>query len=229
MGLFHKIKGNKILTPQERRNKSIEKMKKMKVAYNEHLPLRELSDQVKLKSVEDVKKRAMSCFLAVQLACSIRNGEDYADSVSFILDLMKKWGLTPNDFLPQERKLLTHQFTVQDVINVVWTYEVYWVLLWALDLITDKEVMKVTEICNTERAMAIAGVMVDLDLKLRNTEKILDMVDLLYCYHWACVEKRIRPETKIGDVNPEVVEERRRGFEWLISDETDWNVISLDT
>lgn len=35
--------------------------------------------------------------------------------------------------------------------------------------------------------------------------------------------------TSIGALNPEVVVERRRGLEWLFSEEEDWNDISLDT
>lgn len=229
MGLFDRLKGSKEQSPQERRNHSIEKMKKMKVVYNEHLPLLPSNDQVKLKNAKEVKTRAMACILAIQLACSIRNGEDYVDAVSFVLDMMNQWKLTPDDFLPSEKVLFTNQFTAQDVTNVIWTYEVYWVLLWALDLITDKEVMKVNKICNTERAIAIAGMMVDLDLKLKSVDKILDMLDLMYCYHWACVEKRIKPETEIGDVKSEVVVERRKALEWLMSEEIDWNMISLDT
>ena len=41
---------------------------------------------------------------------------------------------------------------------------------------------------------------------------ILDMLDLFYRYHWACVEKRIKSDTNISDLNPEVVYERRRGL-----------------
>lgn len=51
----------------------------------------------------------------------------------------------------------------------------------------------------------------------------------LLSYHWACVEKQVRPETSIGKLNPEVVLERRRGLWWLISEEQDWNAVSLDT
>ena len=43
------------------------------------------------------------------------------------------------------------------------------------------------------------------------------------------VKKRINPDTPIGNLNPEVVVERRRGLEWLISEESDWYNISLDT
>ena len=43
-------------------------------------------------------------------------------------------------------------------------------------------------------------------------------------------EKRfIKPDTNIGVLDPEVVLERRKGLEWLISDIDDWNEISLDT
>ena len=65
--------------------------------------------------------------------------------------------------------------------------------------------------------------------RIRNIEEILDMLDLYYRYHWACEEKRINPETNIGVLNPDVVLERRKGLEWLISSVYDWNEISLDT
>ena len=42
-------------------------------------------------------------------------------------------------------------------------------------------------------------------------------------------EKRINPDTPIADLNPDVVVERRKGLEWLIASEEDWNEISLDT
>ena len=66
---------------------------------------------------------------------------------------------------------------------------------------------------------------------MRNTIGVvqaLDMLDLYYRYHWACVEKRIKPETSIGNLNPSVVVERRE-LEWLISETQDWYDISLDT
>lgn len=42
-------------------------------------------------------------------------------------------------------------------------------------------------------------------------------------------EKRINPDTLIADLNPDVVVERRKGLEWLIANEEDWDEISLDT
>lgn len=57
----------------------------------------------------------------------------------------------------------------------------------------------------------------------------MDMLDLYYNYHWACVDNRINPETKCGELNEEVVMERRKALEWLICKDKDWDSISLDT
>lgn len=239
MGIFDKFKNNKILTSQERRLKSIELLRKQGIAINEHLSLLPSSENINLKSAEEVTKRALASILCIQLACSIQNGENYRESALFVLQKLNEWNISFDDLLPKERLLLQNkytkndnedEFTKQDLIDIVWTYETYYSLIWSLDLISNKELLDVSHTCNTEKAMAISSIIIDLSpLKLKNTEKILDMLDLFYCYHWACVEKQIKPETNIGNLNLEVVFERRRGLEWLISTEDDWNNISLDT
>lgn len=240
MGLFDRRKGNQIITPEERRRKTIERLKKEGVAYNEYLPCLEPADRVTLKSPEEVGKRALACMLSVQLACSIRNGENYSEALQFVLQKSAEWNLKKEDFLPKERLLIenkftqegnTAEFTAQDITDIVWTYETYWSLIWSLDLITNKELEKASDICNTERAISISAIIPTISpIFLRSVEKILDMTDLFYCYHWACVEKQwVNPQTAIGKLNPEVVLERRRGLEWLISEEKDWNEIDLST
>ena len=238
MGIFDGLRGNKAITPEDRRRKTVEQLKKQGIAYNPHLPLLEASGDVKLKSPEEIKKRALGCMMCVQLACSINNGENYGEALAFVMQKFMEWNISIDDLLPKERLLIqnkytkndcTDEFTRQDLVDIVWTYEVYWSLAWALDLVTDKELKNAEAVCDTEKAMMTSAYVMTPASSLRNVEKILDMLDLFYCYHWACVEKRIRPETAIGKLNPEVVVERRRGLEWLISEETDWNEISLDT
>ena len=65
--------------------------------------------------------------------------------------------------------------------------------------------------------------------KIRDIEEILDELDLEYRYHWAIVNKSIDESTNIGQLDGEVVYERRKALEWLFSEENDWNKISLDT
>ena len=228
----------KEVTPEERRNNTIEKLKKLGIDFNPNLSFVESKEQVKVKDIATVKKRAMASLLSIQLACSIRNGEDYKKSVDIILEYMQKFGILLEDLLPKERLLIENsktkegcqnELTMQDVTDVGWTYEAYWSIVWALDLITDKELSDASKICNGERAIALMSIVANPTGHLRDTDKLLDMLDLFYCYHWACVNKRIDPNTKIGNLNPEVVWERRRGLEWLISEEKDWFDISLDT
>ena len=228
----------KEITPEERRNNTIEKLKKLGIDFNPSLPFMESKEQVQVKDVATVKKRAMASLLSIQLACSIRNGEDYKQSVDIILEYMQKFGIVLEDLLPKERLLIENnktkegcqnELTMQDVTDVGWTYEAYWSIVWALDLITDKELSDASKICNGERAIALMNIVAYPEGHLRDTDKLLDMLDLFYCYHWACVNKRIDPNSKIGNLNPEVVWERRRGLEWLFSEENDWFKISLDT
>lgn len=71
---------NKKITSEDRRVKSNEKIKKLGIACFEKLPVLEDSSQVKLKSLDDICKRAIACLLSIQLACDISEGNDYNES-----------------------------------------------------------------------------------------------------------------------------------------------------
>lgn len=226
MSIFRFTKA-KYLTPEDRRERSNRIIKKMGVTCHERLPLLPSSNEVTLKSLDTIKNRAIACLFSVQLACSIAEGHDYLEAREYFMALLQKYGVE-HELFPKERALFSGDYTKQDVIDVVWTYETYWAIIWALGLISNKEAQKLNTTCNTERACAIVPYIKETG-KLISTEKILDMLDLYYRYHWACVEKTIRPETEIKDLNSEVIMERRKGLEWLISDMEDWDDISLDT
>lgn len=90
------------------------------------------------------------------------------------------------------------------------------------------------DICDCEKVTALLSERADYNefkksCRLRSIDEILDMTDLYFRYHWACVEKRLKPETQTGNLNPDVVIERRKALEWVISDEYDWNDIALNT
>lgn len=145
--------------------------------------------------------------------------------------MLKKYEVS--DYLnSKEKKLFDGTYTQQDAIDIDWEYEAYWSLVWALGLIDD--ISDGGNICDCGQAIRLVNESDSYKdfkdkCKLRNIEEILDMLDLYFRYHWACVEKRLRPETPIAGLNPSVVAERRRGLEWLISDKDDWFDISLDT
>lgn len=215
----------------ERREKSNKKIKQMGIACLESLPILDEDMDLDLKSLDDICKRAIASLLSIQIACDINAGNDYEESNKILSNLLKEYKV--EDCLnPKEKRLFNGEYTQQDTIDVTWTYESYWSLVWALGLIED--ISLPNEICDCEKAIKLVSEAKSFDefktkCKLRDVEEILDMLDLHYRYHWACVEKRINPNTPIGELNPEVVVERRRGLEWLFSEEDDWFDISLDT
>lgn len=230
MGLFN-IFGGKKITPVERRSKSLERLRKEGVKINENLPLLPSSEEVKFKSNDEIMNRIIAAFTAIQVACSIRNGEDYDEAVQYMIEFMKKCKGDQRYLLDKERRILENNYSKQDVIDVIWTYEGVFTLMWAINYKADKYEYDVSQICSGD------AVIFDMRSIAEGTncvphlreEKVLNMLDLFYCYHWACVEKQIHPETPIGNVNFEVVVERRRALEWLISDENDWFNIDLNT
>jgi len=98
----------------------------------------------------------------------------------------------------------------------------------------DNDIKIPSDVCDCNKAIDTVANCKDYDefkanVKIRNIENILDMLDLYYRYHWACVDKSVNPKSNIGSLNPDVVMERRKGLEWLVSKADDWNDISLDT
>ena len=227
MSLFNKIKTEQSKVQKEvkiedsqsekiiRRANSNSKIKKQNIACYEELPCIESSNEVKIKSLDEICKRALASFLVIQLACDINNGQ-YDESVKIISKLLEKFNVS--DCLnKKKKKLIDGTYEMQDAIDIDWEYETYWSLVWALGLVED-----ISDASNSYEDFKSK-------CKLREVNEILDMLDLYYRYHWACVEKRIKPETSIGNLNSSVVIERRRGLEWIIREIQDWYDISLDT
>ena len=230
MGLFN-LFGSKIITPADRRSKTIERLKKEGVKVNEHLPLLPSSEEVTFKSDDEIMNRIIAAFTAIQVGCSIRNGENYEEAVNYMVEFMKKCKGDEKYLLDKERRVLDGSYSQQDVVDVVWTYESVFTLMWAIGYKADKYEYDVSQICSGDAVIFDMKLIADGTNSSPNLkkEKVMNMLDLFYCYNWACVEKQLHPETPIGNVNFEVVLERRRALEWLISDERDWFEVGLDT
>ena len=188
------------MTPQERKAASEAYLRANGIGVFEGLPMVPPAEAVTVKPFDAVCKRAAASLIMTQAALEIGR-QNYKD-VGFFMQMLGTYGV--RDVLNKtEQKLASGMFEQQDVVNVVWEYECCWALFWALGLVDD--IRDASAIC-------------------------LDMLDLYYRCHWACVQhKHIDPSCPVGSLNEEVVYERRRGLEWLISEEDDWHDISLDT
>ena len=213
----------------ERKEKNEKYISSLGIKINTHLPIVPEKDEAQLKDLDTISKRAIASLISIQLSCDLRDGRN--DSLELCQKLLEKYNVT-DSLNDKEKRLYDGTYSNQDLIDIDWEYECYWSLVWALGLVND--IKDASIICDCDQAVHFVLSAKNLDefkanCHIRPINEILDMLDLYYRYHWAVVENRIRPETNIGNLDTSVVQERRRGLEWLISEEQDWFDISLDT
>jgi len=225
------------MTPTERRAKSIEILKEKGVPYFEQLPLLESEESIKQRSAEEIAKRALACFAAIQVACDIAGGNDVSEAWDVFGEFLDDFGI--KDELTEKEKAFFNREKIPEMnaaVNMSWKYEAYWSLLWALGIVD--EFAYPDDTCDCDFAInavwscdAFSDFMEKV--KLRSISEILDQTDLFYRYHWACVDARINGREAPASLNPGVVFERRWGLEWLIGKGTEendyWDDVTLHT
>ena len=218
------------MSPAERKERTEKLLAAKGIGFFGGLPMTEPAEQVKLRSLDEVCTRAVAALLSTQLAIELSSGTP--KGAAMFARLMQHFGV--NDKL-NAKEMRVYQVTAspQDLTDVVWEYECCWSLFWTLGLVDD--ITDASGICDCKRSIAFVSQTEDYEdfrsrCTLRSKDEILDMLDLYYRYHWAVVQhEHIDPNCPVGDLNGEVVFERRRGLEWLLCDTPDWHDISLDT
>ena len=216
-------------TSNQRREENNIKIKNMGITCFEKLPAIEDSKTANFKSVDDLGKKAIATLLTIQLASDALNSL-FDESKPYFEKLINSFDVS--SYLDdKEKRIFSGDYTRQNLLDESWLYEAYWSLVWALGLTND---MSPSSICDVRTAINFVNKYDDYEsfkksFRPRDKEEILDMLDLYYRLNWAITEKRLSPDTQIGNLDPEVVIERRRGLEWIISEEFNWDDISLDT
>lgn len=218
-------------TPLQRKNESIQKLKQNLIPYIDHLPVIESVEEVQVRSAEDIAKRAIACLWVIQVACDLNNDQYDDETHEFVLDVLAKMQVL-DALTEKEQTILKRDVSEQDVVNMVWKYEAYWVLLWALGIVDelhypdniidcDFAVQAVTS-CETFDAFMSK-------VKLREIEEILDQADLIYRYDWACVDARLKQQQAPAQLNSSIVVERHGALNWLIQLDSDWDHPDVST
>lgn len=219
-------------TPQTRKAASIARLQAEGVPYIDHLPMIEDAAAVRIRSAEEIARRAIACLISIQAACD-RNACRYTpETAQWCQELLRKYAI--EQLTPNEAAILGNQGDDQDVINMVWKYEAYWVLLWALGLVNELSFPDRTVDCD----FAINAVSQHADfnsfmkqVRLRDIHAILDEADLIYRYHWACVDARLKQQPMPADMDASVVMERHAALNWLIDSDgqDDWDTPDVST
>ena len=186
------------------------------------------ASKVKLRSIDDVCRRAIAALLTTQTAIMLDAAEH--EEVDFFIGLMEHFGVS--DCLNRlERSIVDAACSEQDITNAVWEYECYWSLVWALGLIDD--ITDASDICDCPKAIQLVSQCEGFEdfksrCSMRSADEIMDMYDLYKRYQWAVFKAEHISGSSAGSLDDETVCERLRGLAWLISDTEDWHDISLD-
>jgi len=226
---------------QEMTSEEGERRKRASIAYIQErgIPVLETLPQLppvaacQWKTQEDIAGRAVALLVVIQYACDVTQGGDLEESKEFVMRMLGKFDVE-DQLTEKERKLLQDaEPAEQEAVNIVWQYEAYWPLLWALGLVDSLDFPD--QICDCEYAIEAVSRCDSFEefygkTALRSREEIMDEADKVYRLHWACVDSRIHGKESPAGMNESIVMERRRGLFWMVGcDEEDWDHIPMDT
>jgi hypothetical protein len=188
------------------------------------LPAIETAAEALKRSKEEVALRTL-CLLFVAA-----KGEGLEQEV--VERVLESYELRPH-LTPKEIAFVLDDSPSQhDRVQFFWRYEAAWTLLWAMGFVA--QLGKPVQICDVEFA---AGRVTERttsqfieDSKLRPIVDILDQADLIYRYHWAVRDARIKGLQVPAALNPDVTDERHHALNWLIGcGQQAWDDVSTDT
>ena len=185
---------------------------------------------MQIRPVDEIIERAVASLIVIQVACDINYDQFSEESMAkanFLLDYFGVKGALNS----KEERIMNLCYTKQDCLDMDWAYEANWALLWALGLIDD-DIRNPNILADCEKAMSLlkgsSSKKFKDRCKVRSLDEILDMYDLYYRYHWATNEICLQQEFNPTIINDDVIVERRRGLEWLLSPcADDWYDIDL--
>lgn len=215
-----------------RREATLKKLGFWNIDHCKGLPL--IEDYKLCKSEDQICKRFIASLFSSMLACDYLQDSDFykTDGKKITEQAIVEFGLK-NYLFPDEKKVLV-ECDEHVAVNVSWTVECSYSLAWVLGLITTEEMEAPGEPEGDHGLFQFIQPFHNFEdfkasCNLRQPSEIMDMLDLYYNYHWACVDNRLNPDTNCGELNEEVVMERRKALEWLICKDKNWDSISLDT
>ncbi|ENX17786.1 hypothetical protein F895_00934 [Acinetobacter sp. CIP 64.2] len=177
------------------------------------------------RSAETIAKRAIACLIMIQIACDLNHQQFDEEAKNFMVDLLHKFEVF-DQLTSKERNILNQEASQQEIVNMIWKYEPYWVLLWALGIV--KELHYPDTIADCDFAVQVVSVCGSFDefmqqIELRSIDEILDQADLIYRYDCACVDARLKQQNAPENLNASVVVERHGALNWLIQRDGDWD------
>ena len=184
------------------------------------------------RSVEEVAQRTLGILLTSVFAELVSSRGVEAARAS-IADLLEQY--SARDFLsPGERAFISGPAPEgRSLADFTWRSDCAWVGLWALGL--GDTLAYPGAVCDVGGMAAMVRGCGDYpgflrSCRLRAPSQILDEADRIYRYDWACADARIKGRDAPAGLDPGVVVERHRMFNWLIRYmDAAWDDVRTDT
>ena len=207
------------------------------IKINPHLP--DLVETA-VKAPEVLLRRALTALLAAQVAIDAAEDHSVIASALFFRVILQRFGLE-NELTPDETMLFAladpaaPPVPQQDAVQLTWRIEMCMPLFWACGL-TGSElnypdtVSDCSELIGTINSCADFDALMQL-VSVRSDDEILDQADLIYRMDWACVDALVKNEPVSGGLSYDIVSERHKGFNWMISayDAENWDDVKAHT
>ena len=206
------------------RKESKKKVKKLGYIYNPNLPLLEVNE-FKIKNIDSIVSR----ILILEGLGAVSYGFDRDITYSWL----EKENLV-NDMFENEKKFIMENNKESDDILLYKTQiEAAYALCWSISIAHELDFgcscpnNFITLLPNLKEKESSSKFREKAHLISKN--EIIKALDLAYCLHWAIVEARVNNKNNKTNVEPYVIIERRRALEWILSYDSDWYDVNLDT
>ena len=220
---------NKLILDEADKNrikKNIEILKQKDIPFIEHMKAIPFNSCTSLRSKEEIISRMLADYAIA--TCALYSLEGKANIVHSVLNQMDEKLNMKSALAPEDTNFLNaiaeQKVSKQGLQDATWAFEECTMLMWALGLIdkpnSDKE-------CNVEQLDKFFFNIKNYDellsqCTLKSKEEILEQADLLFRYHWACRETRMKGK-QLPQLNEMIVQEQRRALEWALN----WKIENL--
>ena len=209
------------------RKKRTEKiLQSMGITTNQWLPCVEPEEYAKIRSAKDVARRVVALSNLL-----VKAGDVGRNDIVPFLKAQKLWKYVS----PQEQEFLQHPNPgLPDINQAAWRVEGLWVLLWALNIISDLGIPD--KECSSDFInhfiLHINGISKGFikKAKLRSLSEILDVSDFIYQSNWAVWDNHLYGKSKCGNLDKDVLMEWHHAINWLTCyNDAEWDDVAIDT
>lgn len=239
------IKGLKITTPKitseeifdenklildekdkSRIKRNIEILKQKNIPFIEHMKAIPFNSCTSLCSKEEIISRMLADYVIA--TCALYSLEEKVNIVHYVLSQMDEKLNIKSVLAPVDINFLNaiteQKVSKQGLQDATWAFEECAMLMWTLGLIDKPDSDKM---CKVEQLNNFFFNIKNYDellsqCTIKSKEEILEQADLIFRYHWACRETRMKGK-KIQQLDEMIVQEQRRALEWVLN----WKIENL--